>query len=313
MKSISLLLLAIVLGGVALCAAAEDEVLVFSFFRKNGEDGLYLATSEDGLAWKSLNGDRPLLKPEVGESKLMRDPSIARGPDGTFHMVWTTSWQGKSIGHASSRDLIRWSPQRAIEVMPGEPNLMNCWAPELFYDARRNEFLVVWASTIRGRFPETLGTASNENNHRLYAFRTRDFKTIGPARLYYDPGFVVIDAAIFQTGKRYAMVVKNETLTRPAKYLFLTYAESLDGPWTAPSDRISGEDWAEGPSPMPIGTWWYIYFDKYRKPSYGAIRSNDLTRWEDVSDRLTFPDGARHGTAFRAPRNIVDRLKTSGP
>jgi hypothetical protein len=307
MKTLFLLVLITVVGASAL-AAADDDALLFSFFRKNGEDGLYLAGSKDGLIWTALNNDRPLLKPEVGESKLMRDPSITRGPDGTFHMVWTTAWQGKTIGYASSTDLRHWSEQRAISVMPGEPGVQNCWAPEVFYDERSREFVVVWASTIRGRFPETLGTGSDQNNHRLYAFRTRDFQAIGPAKLFYDPGFMVIDAALFRAGSRYAMVVKNETLTPPAKYLFLTFAPSLDGPWTKPGDRISGEDWAEGPSPMRIGDWWYVYFDKYRKRTYGAVRSKDLVSWEDVSGRVVLPEGARHGTAFRAPGHIVDRL-----
>jgi hypothetical protein len=312
MKTLLLLVLASVVGAFAV-AAVDDEVLVFSFFRKNGEDGLYLAWSEDGLTWTALNDDRPLLKPEVGESKLMLDPSVTRGPDGTFHMVWTTAWRGTTIGYAFSDDLRHWSEQRAISVMPGEPGLQNCWAPEAFYEERSGEFVVVWASTIRGRFTETLGTGSDDNNHRLYAFRTRDFQTIGPAKLFYDPGFQVIDASIFRAGSRYAMAVKNETLTPPAKYIFLTFANSLDGPWTKPGDRISGEDWAEGPSPVRIGEWWYVYFDKYRKRTYGAVRSKDLANWEDISGRLVFPEGARHGTAFHAPRRIVDRLKGPAP
>lgn len=294
----------------ALPALAADDVLVFSFFRNNGEDGLYLAASEDGLKWEALNGDRPLLKPEVGESKLMRDPSIARGPDGAFHMVWTTAWQGKTIGYASSKDLIHWSEQQAIEVMPGEEGLANCWAPELFYDEEREEFLIVWASTIRGRFPETLGAGSGQNNHRLYAFRTRDFKTFSPPRLFYEPGFMVIDAAIFRPGRRYAMVAKNETLTPPAKYLFLAWADSPDGPWGPPGPRISGKEWAEGPSPVRIGDYWYIYFDMYRAKRYGAIRSKDLEHWEDVTGQLEFPAGTKHGTAFRAPRAVVQGLRS---
>ena len=75
-------------------AALAADPLLFSYFRNNGEDGLHLATSGDGLRWRVLQGGKALLEPKVGESKLMRDPSIARGPDGTFHMVWTTSWPG---------------------------------------------------------------------------------------------------------------------------------------------------------------------------------------------------------------------------
>ncbi len=89
--------------------APSDTVYLFSFFRGNGETGLYLAASEDGLHWTALNNDRPLLKPEVGETQLMRDPAICMGPDGRFHMVWTTSWRGVTIGYAHSEDLIRWS------------------------------------------------------------------------------------------------------------------------------------------------------------------------------------------------------------
>ncbi len=290
---------------------AADQLLI-SFFRNNGEDGLYLAASGDGLRFTALNGDRPLLRPEVGESKLMRDPSIARGPDGIFHMVWTTAWQGKTIGYAHSKDLRNWSAQRAITVMPDEPEVQNCWAPELYYDAPSKEWIILWASTIQGRFPGTLGTGSRDNNHRLYAIRTRDFRTFSKPALFYDPGFMVIDGALFHTGRRYAMVMKNETLTPPAKYLFLTYADELGGPWSKPGPSISGEQWAEGPSAIRTGGFWYIYFDKYRENKYGAIRSKDLEHWEDVTPLIHMPAGIRHGTVFRAPRAIVDAL-AEGP
>lgn len=302
------LMIALLLGCPGILCA-EDGVLVFSFFRNNGEDGLYLATSADGMKWTALHGDKPLLRPEVGESKLMRDPSILRGPDGTFHMVWTTSWQGRTIGYASSRDLRTWSPQRAITIMPDEVGLVNCWAPELFYDAASRDFVIVWASTIQGRFQGTLGLGNKEYNHRQYVMRTRDFRTFTQPALFYDPGFIVIDAALFRDGNRYAMVAKNETANPPAKYLFLTFADSLEGPWTKPSDSVSGKEWAEGPAPVRIGGHWVIYFDKYRDHRYGAIRSRDLRQWEDISDRIEFPKGIRHGTAFRAPRAIVEKLR----
>lgn len=304
------------LQGLGLLAAisngwsqSEEETLVFAFFRNNGEDGLYLATSADGLRWTPLHGDQPLLRPTVGESKLMRDPSITRGPDGTFHMVWTTSWEGQTIGYASSRDLLTWSPQRALPVMAHEPGVINCWAPEIFYDEAEKEFIVVWASTIKDKFIETLSTGERGRNHRLYAVRTRDFETIGKAELFYDPGFLVIDGAIFKANDRYAMVVKNETRFPPAKNLFLTYAPSLRGPWSAPSEPISGEEWAEGPSPIQIAGSWFVYFDRYRVPGYGAMRSRDLESWEDLTPQCEFPSGMRHGTAFRAPSAVVERLR----
>lgn len=283
------------------------DVLLFSFFRGNGETGLYLAESREGLKWAALNGDQPLIVPAVGESKLMRDPSIVRGPDGMFHMVWTTSWRGATLGYASSRDLKTWSAQKTIPCLP---EAVNCWAPELYYDETTKSFVVVWASTVPGRFPETLGKGSKDYNHRLYAVTTKDFVAFTPARLFYDPGFQVIDGALFRERGKYWLAVKNET-EKPAaaKHLFLTSAASLDGPWAAPSAPISGPQWAEGASPVRIGGYWYVYFDKYMNKRYGAVRSKDLKSWEDVTESIVMPAGVRHGTVFRAPEGVVKRLR----
>jgi hypothetical protein len=54
----------------------EDEVYMFSFFQGNGEDGLHLVCSYDGLTWEALNNDQSFLTPQVGNDKLMRDPCI---------------------------------------------------------------------------------------------------------------------------------------------------------------------------------------------------------------------------------------------
>lgn len=299
------LFLLLPLFGTLLPAA---DPLLFSYFRGNGEDGLHLAASADGLAWRVLKGGQSLLQPVVGENKLMRDPSIVRGPDGVFHMVWTTSWTGRTLGYASSRDLLKWSDQRVIPVAL-EGDVLNSWAPELFFDEPSREFVIVWASTIRGRFPETAGKGNNDYNHRQYLIRTRDFQTFTRPVLFLDPGFQVIDAALFRHGKRYVVVAKNETLTPPAKYLFLTFADSLAGPWSKPSAPISGPEWAEGPTPIRLGSSWYIYFDKYQDHRYGVIRSQDLVTWEDLSPRLQFPQGARHGTVFSVPQAILGGLE----
>lgn len=72
-------------------APATGTAYLFSYFTGNGDDGPHFARSTDGLTWTAVDGNRSFLTPAVG-SKLMRDPSIARGPDGTFHMVWTTGW-----------------------------------------------------------------------------------------------------------------------------------------------------------------------------------------------------------------------------
>lgn len=80
---LAILVAALTISTGAFAPAGETHYL-FSSFRGDGEDGLHLAHSRDGLRWTALNGDRSFLQPSVG-TKLMRDPSIVRGPDGIFH------------------------------------------------------------------------------------------------------------------------------------------------------------------------------------------------------------------------------------
>ena len=65
----------------------------------------------------------------------MRDPCVVRGPDGRFHLVWTSGWNENNVGYASSTGFIAWSEQQEIPVMPHEPTVRNSWAPEAVHDA----------------------------------------------------------------------------------------------------------------------------------------------------------------------------------
>src|SRR5690606_10115038 len=112
--------------------------------------------------------DSIFLKPTAGNDKLMRDPCIIRGADGKFHMVWTVSWNEKGIGYASSEDLLYWSEQQFVPVMAHEPNARNTWAPELTYDEKKKEYMIYWATTITGLYPETQSEEESAYNHRIY-------------------------------------------------------------------------------------------------------------------------------------------------
>jgi len=295
-------------------AIASDTSFLFSYFIGNGEDGLHLARSEDGLHWRALGGGRSYLTPQVGENKLMRDPCLLLGPDGVFRMVWTTSWAGQTIGYASSRDLLHWSAQAALAVMAMEPTTVNCWAPEVVYDDAKRNYLIYWASTIPGRFvnPDERATrpGASIRNHRIYCTTTPDFAHFSATRLYYDPGFNVIDATLASNGgDGWLLFVKNETEhPQPAKDIHLVRAATAEGPFSAPSPAIHGKYWAEGPTAIKIGEEWYVYFDRYRDHRFGVVRSKDLKNWEDVSERLDMPSGIRHGTVLRVPRALADAL-----
>ena len=133
-----------------LFASCSGRVYLFTSFHEPATAGLRLLHSNDGYNWKDL--DTVFLKPLVGD-KVMRDPSIVQGPDGTFHLVWTAAWKGNmGFGYASSKDLIHWSNQQLIDVMKKEPTTVNVWAPELFYDNENKQFIIIWESDIPNRF-----------------------------------------------------------------------------------------------------------------------------------------------------------------
>ena len=279
-------------------AQSTDEIYLFSYFKNNGQDGLHLAYSYDGLTWKALKGDSSFLTPAVSKDKLMRDPCIIRGPDGKFHMVWTVSWNDKGIGYASSRNLVDWSEQQFIPVMSHEDSARNCWAPEIIYDEKEKEYMIYWATTISGRFKAGDSTGDSKYNHRMYYTTTRDFKTFSKTKLLYDKDFNVIDATIIKKGKQYVMFLKDETRTPPQKNIRIATSKNLTGGYSIPSLPITGKYWAEGPTVLQMPKTWIIYFDKYTEHKYGALESSDLVTWYDISDKLTMPPGIRHGTVF---------------
>ena len=292
---------------------AGETAYLFSYFINDSKDGLHLAYSYDGLNWLPLHGGRSYLTPAVGKDKLMRDPSICQSPDGTFHMVWTSSWTDRIIGYASSRDLVHWSEQQAIPVMMHEPDAHNCWAPELFYDEPSQTYYIFWATTIPGRHKEVATSESEKGlNHRIYYVTTKDFRTFSKTKMFFNPDFSVIDAAIVKDPKRedLIMVVKNENSNPPEKNLRVTRTKKIEkGFPTKVSAPITGKYWAEGPAPLFVGDTLYVYFDKYRDHRYGAVRSLDYGEtWEDVSDQVFFPRGIRHGTAFAVDASIVESL-----
>jgi hypothetical protein len=289
-----------------------DEVFLFSYFTGNGEDGLHFARSDDGRRWRRVASGRSFLRPLVG-TKLMRDPSVVRGPDGQYHLVWTSGWWDRGFGVAHSRDLRSWSEQQWVAVLEGIPGVRNVWAPEIHYDAKASTYVIVWASTIEGRFPETLevgGDSGNGHplNHRLYATTTNDFVTYTPARLFYDGGFNAIDGVVVTEPDRAVLVVKDETKAPvPRKHLRIATAPGMQGPWGPASPAVS-PDWVEGPTVLRVGDVWRIFFDEYTRKRYGALDTRDFRTFTAVPG-VVFPEGMRHGTAFVVPRTVADALE----
>ena len=285
------------------CSTSKN-VYMFSSFHEPADGGLRLLYSYDAYHWTDLN--HIYLKPEAGDAKIMRDPSICQGPDGIFHLVWTTGWKDdKGIGYASSSDLVHWSAQQHINVMGYESTAVNAWAPELFYDDEGKQFIIIFASTVPNRFPR--GQEDENNNHRLYYVTTNDFKTFSPTKLFLDPGFSVIDAEIVKRAKNdYVLVMKDNT--RPNRNILVAFASNPLGPYTNYTKRFT-EMYSEGPTVTKAGKNWLIYYDSYRLKRFGAMRTTDFKTFTDIADSVSVPAGHKHGTIFKVTKKILAGVK----
>lgn len=290
-------------GGAALAAsplaaAPRKGGYVFAYFRNadDGRAGMRLAISRDGRKFTALRNGEPMIVPQVGENKLMRDPCVAQDPrSGLYHMVWTTGWTGITIGHASSPDLANWSAQQAVPVMQDFAGTHNTWAPELIYDPPTRRFVIVWASTVAGASPATTGMDPKLSRHRIYATTTADFTTFSPTQLLFDPGFSVIDATFLRKGRKLYMFFKDETETPARKHIQWCEAASPLGPFGPLSAPITAA-WAEGPTAFRVDDEIFVFYDRYMDKRYGAVATRDMVYWRDASPEIAVPDGASHGT-----------------
>jgi hypothetical protein len=315
------------LGGWNL-GLAEDAITpaenayLFTYSTKNGEDGLHLAWSSDGYKWEALNGGQSYLAPTVGKEKLMRDSFVGRGADGVYHLVWASGMNEGIIGHASTRDFIHWSAEQEISVMASEPTARNAWAPALVYNEKWHQFLILWASAIKGKFTETERAAGKDYNNRIYCATTKDFSYITPTRLFYDPVFPVSDAIVLPSAGWYYLIVKDDTSKPAKKNLRVTSSDNLDGPYGELADPFTPKRlWVGHPSAIKIGAEYIVYFDAYVDNHYGAMSSRDLTTWQEVTAKMTFPgeatpgraDRMRQGSVISVPAALVQALRAAAP
>ena len=301
--------------------SAGDDVVLLSFFRHNGETGVYFCVSDDGLKFRPLNNDKPVMPPATWPKQgLTRDPSVIYH-DGKFRMVWTSNWKGRVFGYAESADLMQWSEPVQVSPFPEAtvPDDVpgNTWAPEIHWDPVQKNYLILWSAATK-----------NTHGHRTFACRTTDGKTFTPAKLFFDPGITVIDAQMLldesptpvtqAAGPRWVMVVKDERSVKDGgKNLHLTTAPvDFSRPWEplsksvfGPGSSVRPEEMVEGGCLVKINGEYRLYCDAFANRHYSAAKSNDLTTWTDLTPELKTPKGIRHGTVFTAPRSAVGWLK----
>jgi hypothetical protein len=115
----------------------------------------------------------------------------------------------------------------------------------------------------------------------------------------------VIDCQILKTGEGYVLLLKDNT--RPQRNIRVALGDTPLGPWRDISTNLTA-NLTEGPCGLKIGEDWLIYYESYRAGHYSAMRTRDFKTFKDVTSEMTFPPGLKHGTAFVATREDLERL-----
>jgi hypothetical protein len=281
---------------------------LMSYFRTEAE-ALHLAVSEDGMHWDALNRNQPLLWGEVG-SRTLRDPFILRAQDGRFHLLATDGWASDSIVHATSKDLMRWSPQELLPVMRSVPGTRNCWAPEAFWDAEACVYRLLWSSTVC-HGPIVPGEPP-VSDHRIWQVTTHDFRTFSQPSLSFDPGYNVIDATIVAHGGAYLMAFKDERgenrFGTEHKAIRVAVARHAEGPFAEISELVT-PPLTEGPTLFRRDDEWVMFYDHFMDGYFGASASTDGRVWRSITEHVRFPAGPRHGGVLEIDEALGLRLR----
>jgi hypothetical protein len=283
------------------------------YYPAGGNSGVFLSWSTDGYKFYPMNDGHPVFVPPEfpgddadntdGYANLVRDPSITYGPDGLYHLVFTSDIHSRSFGYAESPDLVNWSDIKLVQIWENNTNTVGrTWAPEIYYDSDySNAYMVAFSSDV--------GT---DSLHVYYTTTTNFADWTEPQDLYRKPDdTTVIDGFVAKvgTGKYVIATAQNNAA-------WLADGPTPYGPWTTrASGSSAGGD--EGPALLKVGSAWHLYYDNYGYGDnvFGMMVSTDgTTNWTDVTGVTDMPakadvpdygyDGGppHHSTVFAAPR-----------
>ena len=301
--------------------AASNGGYLFVTFRGEATpmtEQIYFMVSKDGLDWTAMNNAEPVLVSTVGE-KGVRDPYILRSHDNQkFYMIATDlsinltnhDWNraqtaaSQSIVIWESEDLVQWSQPCLVKVAPD--NAGCTWAPEAVYDAEREEYMVFWASKT---------SDDNYRKHRIWAARTKDFKTFDEPFVYIEKPNTVIDTTIIRENGVYYRFTKDEQF----KAITMETSSNLMDGWKNVEDfsltKLTGY---EGPTCFMIEAAgndqpakWCLLLDWYsRGRGYQPYETANLSQGSFVEGKpMNFPfNPVRHGTVLAITQAEMTRL-----
>lgn len=284
-----------------LLTKAQDSVYVFvhTGIGSSGKPILQFSKSANGFTW-TKSAVQANLTSTLGDSGIYA-PSVIRDSAGTFHMVFGIGQQAKGFGYATSRDMVNWSTPIYIGIMDTVPGIQSVAAPDLWYDAARRRYQVVFSASVQGRNELTVGKTQPGKNYGLYATTTTDFKNWRPANVMVREAEIsMTDATMLKLGRYHYLFMTNAN-TEPSSEAAISSSTSVfpTGPYGQASDPVHGSFLASEPTIVKVGNEWFMYFVKNRAKTMGLLRSKDLTTWADFSTQVSFEQLVGQGSVHK--------------
>jgi len=280
---------------------------------KDPTHSAYFAISKDGYTFTDVNGGQPIfIGSQLAEQKGVRDPHIARGPDGAFYLAMTdlhifgqkagyrdSTWQrpmekygwgnNRALVLMKSYDLIHWthSDFRVDKAFPELGDIDCSWAPEVMYDAKAKKMMVYF--TIR---------YNNKSANIYYSYANHDF-----TRLETVPKMINdiagIDADITRVGDTYHMFYVGDAKVWYAR------SNKINADYKSTGKRIDPEKVStEAPNVFKrLGSDTYVLmYDVYglRPSNMGFSETTDFITFKDIGH---FNEGVMKATNFSSPKH----------
>ena len=294
---------------------------------KDQTQSAYMAISRDGYTFVDLNEGQPIFDGKlIAEQKGVRDPHIARGPDGAFYLVMTdlhifgqragfrtNQWErpvekygwgnNRAIVMMKSWDLIHWSHSDFYvdTAFPALGDIDCAWAPETIYDEQAGKMMVYF--TIR---------YNNKDCNLYYSYASDDFTRLEtkPERITDISG---LDGDITRVGGKFQLFYVSD-----AK-IWHAVSDRINQGYKSETNRIDPNTVStEAPNLFKrLGTDAYVLmYDVYgaRPNNMGFSQTTDFLTYTNIG---RFNEGVMKTVKFDRPKHgavtymTLDELKAA--
>jgi hypothetical protein len=281
---------------------------------KDQTQSAYLAISRDGYSFTDVNEGQPVFDGTLlAEQKGVRDPHIARGPDGAFYLALTdlhifaqrlgfraTQWErpqeqygwgnNRAIVMMKSWDLVHWTHSniRMDKAFPEMGDISAFWAPEVVFDEKAGKMMVYF----------TVRYGPQDDCRLYYAYANEAFTKLEtrPARLAETTG---IDGDITQAGGAFHLFYVGGAKVKHA------VSKRINQGYEFEERRIDPETVnTEAPNVFKrFGTNTYVLmYDVYglRPSNMGFSETTDFVTFKNIG---RFNEGVMKTTNFSSPKH----------